>query len=82
MQSFTASVEAFEEANRGLLTPSDSPALTMLYSIADEMDRNGMQVALVSAFGVAFRALQASLDRRAGAADVDEVDALIDQARS
>lgn len=69
-KTFAETVEEFE-AVATWLTDGDQPALTMLYNIADELDRK-FTAALVAQFGLVYRDLRKREDG-GGTDPADEV---------
>lgn len=69
--TWRASVDRFRTEADDWLTPADEPQLTVLYAIADELDRGTFQAALISQFSLVHRAL---LARRPGKTDTPKTE--------
>lgn len=76
MATFKYSVNKFKRGAKGWLTDEDAPALTSLENLAKQLDAGPLQASMVSAFGVAYRALLARKPEEASE-EVDPLDDII-----
>jgi len=74
-RSFVATVQEFEDSCKWL-SVEDGPALTSLYLMAEELDNNGIQGPIISAFGLAYRSLLKRAPSSSGSKD--ELEGLLD----
>jgi len=67
-RSLVAKVQEFENSC-DWLTVEDGLALTSLYLMAEELDNNGIQGPIISAFGLAYRSLLKRAPQAKGTGD-------------
>lgn len=76
MATYRTAVRRFKRSAKDWLTDEDSPAVTALENIADELDGGNVSPALISQYGLAYRSL---LKRKPvdTSAEVDPLDDII-----